>query len=234
MWLLGEGRHADALALAQRAIDGEPREALFHTLRGEVLEAMHRTGESMAAYSEAIHLYDGNFMPRLRRGLLLRRDLRHASARTDLERSVALLPTAPALNALGRYSLDAGDRRRAIGYFEDAARSDSTDGRSAQHSLLRLQLPEDPGRYLRVRALLDGWDRVVLEVTNPTVVAVRGVAVAVTMPTVDGPRQQIVSGGDVVIPAGGRSTLHTNLGSLPEGMTLDSVQATVVRAQVVD
>jgi beta-barrel assembly-enhancing protease len=169
---LTEGDTLTALTAAQLALDIEPNEALFHLLRGDVRAAQSRWGDALTNYERAVNRNPGYFYPLMRRGLAHRQVGDISLAAADLELSIELLPTAPAINALGEIKRDAGDRTTAIELFRAAAQSDSPDGRAAAESLARLELPEKPYRYLKTRLGQDANGRVIIEIANPTRVAV--------------------------------------------------------------
>lgn len=165
---LAQGDTATALAAAKTALAGEPNEALFHALRGDVRSAQNRWDDALTNYERAVSMNGTYFYNLMRRGLAQRQLGRIDRAAMDLERSIQLLPSPPALNALGEIRLDAGQRDAAMELFRAAAQSDSPDGRAARNSLARLELPEKPYRYLPTRLGQDNAGRLVVEVQNPT------------------------------------------------------------------
>ena len=165
---LVEGDTASALSEAEAALRIEPLESQFHALRGDVRSAQGRWADALTNYERAVNLNPGYFYPLMRRGLAyhqLRNDL---AASNDLERSLELLPSAPALRTLGDIRLAAGERAEALELFRSAAQSDSPDGRAAAESMVRLELPEKPSRYIKTRVGQDAAGRLVLEIRNPT------------------------------------------------------------------
>jgi hypothetical protein len=83
-----------------------------------------------------------------------------------------LLPTAPALNALGELRAAGGNRSEAIELFRAAAKSDSASGKAAARSLARLELPEKPYLYIKTRVGTDNSGQVLFEIQNATEFAV--------------------------------------------------------------
>lgn len=127
-----------------KALTIEPREALFHTLDGDLQRQAEHSGAALAAYEKAVRYNPGFFYGRLRRGELYLAEGRRSEARDDLQRSLDLLPTALGHYLLGNLDRDAGDVRSARANYEKAAASDSDVGRQARRELARLE----PGNRL--------------------------------------------------------------------------------------
>ena len=101
-----------ALRLIDRAINHQPRESLFHGVRGDILASQGRHGDAVRSYDNAIERNPDYFGHYLGRGLS-RDTLGHRRmARADLAHSNRLLPTPFASVKLG--GLRAG-RRSARG-----------------------------------------------------------------------------------------------------------------------
>ena len=162
------GDYRTARAWADKAIRIQPKEAVFHLLKGDIYEHTYNEGLALREYKLAAHLNPGYYQPHLKLGLLLDSMGRQRQARIALENSVKLLKTAAALHRLGRYVLGEGDIVRAKGYFKQAIESDSEDGRAAYAELLRLDLPNNAGEYLNVGMSLNGNGQLVVTVENPT------------------------------------------------------------------
>lgn len=174
---LHEGRTEAALGLAQQAMRLEPREALFLGFQGEVLYRQERYREALTSFEQALQRDNGFFRHHLLRGLAREKTGDSRGARQDLERSIELLPTATAYHALGRLALAEGRRRQAMDYLRQAAGSRSAEGQAAAETLARLELPENPERYLKVGLDLDRQGRVQVVVENPTLLTVRNIRI---------------------------------------------------------
>ena len=115
---LSENKPDEALTLANEALDSFPDEANFHALRGDV-RLMEQNYEWAATnYTRAIDRRDDFFYYHLQRGLANNELGKTNDAVTDLERSVELLPTAPAYLALGDIAGQRGETAEAIRYFK--------------------------------------------------------------------------------------------------------------------
>ena len=172
---LSQGRAQEALGLAQKALQTEPREAFFHALLGDVRFAQERYREALPHYDQAIVHQEAFFHFRVQRGLTHQQLGNRRAARVDFERSMDLLATATAANALGDIALALGDQEQALQYFKAAAASDSAVGHQAAKSLVLLDLPRRPEAYLKARLGLNQQGFVIAEVSNPTPVTVRDV-----------------------------------------------------------
>lgn len=163
---LGDGREAlaknemqRAMALANRAIRMEPREALFYGLRGDIHYKKTDYSKARDDYERALKRDPNFFHYYVQRGLVRQKLRDWSGAEQDLEQSIKLLPTASAYHGLGQLSQDAGRREQAKAYFRKAAGSGSEAGKAAAEALIRLDLPDNPGRYLKVGLVMErnGW-----------------------------------------------------------------------------
>ncbi|HWP94385.1 MAG TPA: M48 family metalloprotease [Gammaproteobacteria bacterium] len=133
-----------AEALAKRALAVEPREALFHGLLGDIAFVRHKPEQAIRHYSDAIDRNREYFYFWLSRGLAYRTMRDNARARLDLARSLELLPTADAHEALGYIALESNEREAAVEHFRIAATSDSPAGQRARQALERLGVNPSP------------------------------------------------------------------------------------------
>jgi predicted Zn-dependent protease len=95
-----DGKLDQALTDANQAIQIEPREGLFHALKGDVYLKRNQTGPAIKAYDAAIKDNPQFFYYYLQRGLSYKAQGEKTAARTDLQRSNQLLPTEAAQQAL--------------------------------------------------------------------------------------------------------------------------------------
>jgi predicted Zn-dependent protease len=167
-----------ALAKAGQAIDLLPGEGHFHALKGDAYLVQKNWAAATQAYTDAIARNDGFFYYHLQRGLIAERQRQDGSARHDLETSVKLLPTGAAYYALGNIASRARDVDAAKQYYAAAAGSEGEIGQAAGVALMRLDLPQNPGKYIRTQAALDSKGMLVVAVGNPTRVPVTGLAIA--------------------------------------------------------
>lgn len=135
---LVKGDVSQADALARQAVAGEPREARFQELLGDIALKQNRNEEALNYYQRAIDLQPDYFRPYLQKGVVLNNLGRHAEAEPLLKRSNELLPTANGFYLLGKIAEDRGDLETAAQNYQVAASSDSGIGRAATARLENL------------------------------------------------------------------------------------------------
>ena len=170
-----------------------------------------RYEEAARHYTDAIARNDGFFYYHLQNGLARERLRDWERARAELEQSVRLLPTADAVYALGTLAERRGDVRAALEYYAQAAQSNSPAGQAAEEAAVRLDLPNNPGNYVQARGGLDNSGQLIVEVANPTRVAITDVVVAVRYADADG-RVREVGRRVNELPPGQATRFATGLG----------------------
>ncbi|MFO7766712.1 MAG: M48 family metalloprotease [Pelovirga sp.] len=231
---LNDNRADRALVLADQAIAGEPKEALFYGLRGDALRKQGHEREAIAAFDQALQRQSEYFHYYLQRGLAYQALGETTAANADLQRSVDLLPTAPALNTLGQLALKRGDRSQAMEYFSGAARSDSAAGRQAHKALVQLDLPENPDKYLQLDFVLDRQGQLLARLTNQTPVAVTQIILEVGYIDQSGNPQQNRVRITGPVAAGTTYQAATGLGPINDPGRIKNLQGRVVAARVAD
>ena len=154
-----------ALRLVDRAIGRQPRESLFHGVRGAILASQGRHGEALRSYDAAVERNPDYFAHYLGRGLSHDALGELRLARSDLTRSNALLPTPIANYKLGGYALAGGERAEAKRLFEAASEVSGELGSAARNAYVRLDVEDAPWRYLEAKPFFEDG-RVVVEVSN--------------------------------------------------------------------
>lgn len=157
---------------AQKHLDAafaiEPRESLFHALQGDIHTARERPESALNSYSEAVAANSGLFYGWLRRGQAYHAAGDDIRARTDLERSLELMPTAQAHYVLGKLDLQANRRVAALEHFRVAAQSNSETGAKAEREILALDLPERAASYVAAKPVANSAGEVWIQVGNQT------------------------------------------------------------------
>ena len=170
------------MGLAQEKLNSamalEPRESLFHALQGDIHALNERPDEALESYTRAIEANDKLFYGYLRRGQVAYRMQAGEAARPDLEKSLALMPTAEAHFLLGMLDKQGGQREDALQHFRAAAQSDSVAGQKATVELVRLDAPQNPARYIGTRAAVDDANEVWALVGNLTPVPMGDIEVS--------------------------------------------------------
>lgn len=173
------GNMQRALALLDKAMHIEPKEALFPILRGEIHKRLGHQREALYDFDHALALNPDYYLSRVQRGLLEHELGRHAEAERDLEASIVLLPTADAYYGLGLIAEQRGRTREALGYFQAVATSGSTMSEDAAQRLALLDLADHPDRYLKVSLGLHGDGHLLLRLRNASAVSVHGIQVVI-------------------------------------------------------
>ena len=186
---LSDDKPDEALTLANKALDIFPAEANFHALRGDVRLTQGNYESAVTNYTRAIDRREGFFYYHLQRGLANNELNQTNNAVADLERSVELLPTAPAYLVLGDIAEQRGQSAAAIKYYK-------------------------PVTSLRCDA--DRSANLVVSVQNKSGLTIRGVQVAITYS--DGGRQRVVRRSIAgQIPPGQVASVNTGLGPYTSG-----------------
>ncbi len=154
-----------------------------------------------------------------------------AQGEADLKRSIKFLPTAPAMNALGHLSLNGGDVVSAKKYFTAAAGSNSEAGKSANRSLIRLDLPENPHKYLQLKLGRDRSNYLLVQINNRTRQTVNNVSFVVQFLDAQGKVRKVQSQLSGRLAPQQSRTISTGIGPFD---SLEKVRAQVIRARVVE
>jgi beta-barrel assembly-enhancing protease len=208
---LAADRPSDAERSAQEALRLLPTEGHVHALLGDIDLEQRRYQDAVRHYGDAIDRNPEFFYYHLQKGLAHRQLRQWEDSRAELETSVQLLPTADAVYALGTLAEQRGDRQAALELYQQAAGSDSPAGKAAQDATVRLDLPANPGRYIQARGGLDNSGQLIVEVANPTGVAVTDIVVAVRYADAQGAIREL--GRRISqLPAGQATRIATGLG----------------------
>jgi beta-barrel assembly-enhancing protease len=168
-----------ALGNVDEAIKMVPNEARFHGLKGDLMVYQHRYRDAVKSYDDALAQDSNYFDYYLGRGVAHSRLKESALARTDLEQSAKLLPTAIAMNELGKIALTDGDRTNAKRYFQQASQAQGILGKEAATAFITLDIQDNPSNYLQAQAYVDQAGRVVVRVTNQSPVQLNNIEVEV-------------------------------------------------------
>lgn len=194
---LSEKKLDEALTLANKALDLYSNEAHFHALRGDIRLSADKYDMAITNYNRAINRRDDFFYYHLQRGLAKNELGQTDGAEADLNRSLELLPTAPAHYTLGKIAAKRGDKAKAIEHYRVVANAGGDYGKAATTALLRLDLPSNPGNYIPAACGIDNDGSIVASIRNDTGAQIRNVAVVVSYSDTSGrtvSRQQAFSG----------------------------------------
>ena len=154
-----------ALRLIDQAIGLQPREALFHGIRGDILATLDRHGDAVRAYDAAIERDPDYYAHYLGRGLSRETLGQRRLARGDLLRGNSLLPTPFVSYKLGGYALADGNRVEAKRLFQAASQASGDLGTAGRIAFARLDIEDAPGKYLKTELYLEDG-QIIVKVTN--------------------------------------------------------------------
>ncbi|MBW2467060.1 MAG: M48 family metalloprotease [Deltaproteobacteria bacterium] len=231
---LHKGEHDKAYGLAQEAIEVEPREGHFHALRGDIHLKEKKYEQALADYNQAIELNKNYFYYYLQRGLTQKKLNRNREAYADIQASTKLLPTAMAYNGLGELELAAGSNQRARQYFTEAASSDSPAGSAARLALLRLDFPQNAGKYIRIEAGLTRRGYVIARISNNAMLGIRDIELQIEYPDTAGKTRRTTRLLPGVIGAGKSFSASLDLGPYKDASVLNMLQIRIVNAHLVE
>ena len=226
---VGDDDLETALSKVDEAIKLVPDEARFRGLKGDIMVYQRRYREAVTHYDDALARDGSYFDYYLGRGVANARLNNRTAARSDLEQSAKLLPTAIAMNELGKIALAEGDRLNAKGYFQQAAQAQGQVGQEATTAFISLDAQDNPANYVQVQVFADRAGRILARVTNRAPVQIGAVEVEFAA-LINGAvrRQRIVVNG-----VGASAAVDVNSGlRFPEGAvwTADMMTAQVVGA----
>jgi beta-barrel assembly-enhancing protease len=187
---LSEERLDKAEAKAEEALDLFDGEAHFHALRGDIRLVQKNYDWAATNYTRAIERRDDFFYYHLQRGLARKELGQQDGAVADLERSLQLLPTAPAHMALGDISMQRGDPSAALEHYRVVAKSGGEYGKAAAARVARIDLASNPAAYIAHACSADGNANLVVSIRNDSAVAVSGVQIEVSYADNYGRQQQ--------------------------------------------
>ena len=142
-------------------------------MRGAIRYKQGRYDDAVINFDRAIERDNNYFVHYLSRGLTFAKQKQNSRAKTDLNQSVRLLPTATAYQALGQLAEDEGDLESAKQYYAQAGQGQGAEGQAARLSLTRLELPERPDKYIEARVGRDDRNRYVVQVRNRAALPVK-------------------------------------------------------------
>lgn len=176
---LSEKNITKAKTLINQAIAGEPREARFQELLGDIALTEKKSPEALKLYDKAIKMQPDYFKPYVQSGIALFNMGKKTEAEPFLKRANELLPTAPGHALLGQIAEGRGQADVALQHYQLAASSNSDIGKEALASAVRLDLPRNPAKYIKSGIQYDNYGNLFAVVQNDTTVTLRNVRVRV-------------------------------------------------------
>lgn len=225
---LSKGDTGRASTLVRSAIKAEPREALFHSLVGEIAMAQNNLGAARSALNKAISLNSGYFASYLMRGKVHEALKDTKAAQADYARSIKLLPTSSANLALGQFAQRQGKSQVARRYYAMAAQATGADGQAAKQALLKLQPATSADSQLHVRKVLTQQGTFAIELINQTPQSLNNVQIGIKGSATSPQRIQVIRR---VIRSGERHVIDT--GRRLNQQQANQIKVVIVSAQVV-
>lgn len=176
---LKKGDTATATKLAQKAIKGEPREARFQELLGDIAFTQKKPEKALTYYAKAIKMQPNYFKPHIQSGIALFNMGKKTQAEPFLKRANELLPTAPGHALLGEIAEERGQTDLALKHYQVAASSNSIIGKQATERAIKLDFPRNPAKYIKSGVLADNRGNLFAVVQNSAAMPIEGVQVRV-------------------------------------------------------
>jgi predicted Zn-dependent protease len=214
---LGDDNHELAAQKAEEAIALFPDEAHFYGLRGDARYVAKEYDLAVKNYDIAIRRRDDFFQYHLQRGLANEKLGNDNDAVTDLERSNELFPTAIAHNSLGNIAAKRGNKAEAIEHYTLVAGGQGDVAVAARAALVRLDLEDNPDKYLQVGCYPNSSGNLVVAIANATPVAIRNVRFTVQYRDSAGVTRNLEEVIRGPIAAGQRGDRTTSLGPYVQG-----------------
>ncbi len=214
---LSEGDAEKAIEKANTAIKMFPGEANFYALRGDSRLLNKEYKMAVTNYDSAIRRRDDYFYYRLQRGRANEVLKNYAAATNDLQASNSLLPTSVAYYSLGSIAATQGNKKAAIEYFEKIASGKGDVAVAAQIELAKLDLANNPQKYVLKRCDPDSSGNLVVSIKNNTGVAIKDVAFVVEHTDQDGSARQDTRRVSSPLGAGQVTSVNTRLGPYQAG-----------------
>ncbi len=220
-----------ALQKAEQAIKLAPGEGHFYALRGDAHLQQKNLQAATKAYTDAIERNANFFYYPLQRGLIAERQKNDDAARRDLETSAKLLPTGAAYFGLGNVAARANDLESAKKYYSTAAGAGGEVGKAAQQALMRLDLPQNPGKYVQLKSGLDAKGMLIVELGNPSDVVLADLELTVQYADGNGRTREVRKPVEGRLGAGKQRRVATGLGPF---QSADQFRVALTSARVVE
>lgn len=188
---LSEGNFETALEQINSALKSVPNEASFHGTRGDIRYKQKRFEDAITNYARAIDRDAGYYHYYLGRGMATAKLADARRAKSDLESSLKLLPTATAYNELGKIAELEGNQDLALKYYAAAGGSQSNEGAAARARFATLDIPRRPAQYVKTRVVANQQGLPVLLVANSTQIALANVEVQVELGWANGQSERL-------------------------------------------
>ncbi len=227
---LGKGEDGKAKQHALKAIQLEPKEALFYTLTGDIAAKNKLYKQAQQQYTQSITLNPNFFYAYLQRGQVGYQLKQDTTAKQDLEKSLTLLPTGNAYFVLGNLAERQGDIEQAKTYYAKVASNKGKVGIAAYKALLNLDFTQNPSKYIKLRLGKTQQGSIAAEISNPTPQNVGAIQLIVQFTNSKGQVQQVSRQFTATVAAGKKALMNLNINlSDPQ---LQSLQGKITAAKL--
>lgn len=175
--LIAKDRLEEAGNRIDDAISLLPQEARFLGLKADIMMYQRRYQAAVSEYDNAIARDPEYFDYYLGRGVAFARQGDRRRAKVDLEASVALLPTAMAMNELGNMALNANDRASAKQYYQVAMSAQGLIGQQASAAFYTLDVSDNPTQYIVAQPYIGDNGELLGRVENRSPLTISNIAV---------------------------------------------------------
>lgn len=149
--LIAQKNFSSAMSEIEKALKAEPNEALFYATKGDIYSAQGKDSLAVKQYEKSVALFPEQFSSYLKKGVSNQKLGNLEQAKKDFSKSAQLLPTSVAELGLGNIAQLQGDQRNAIRHFEKASQAEGSNGKDARIKLAKLELPNQPEKYLKIK-----------------------------------------------------------------------------------
>ena len=220
-----------ARRLLKKAKSIEPRESLFDLFEGDLAAEKGNRKSALNSYNRAVTKNPAFFAPLAKRGALKYEMGNTSAAKKDLQRSLDLLPGYAVTHyALGRIAMDEGNTSEAIKHFKTGSRSKSKEGKESYAALLKLDLSNNPHKYIQTRVATANNGELIVRVANATSVPIRNIVVDIQIRDKSGQRRNIIREYRNTLGAKKQATIGTGIAAA----NLAGANAKAVNARLVN
>lgn len=227
---LAKKDYSTARSLAQQAVKMQPREGHFHSLLGDIEFSQKDFKSAINYYNKAIQQNSNFYHYYLARGIANEELNNNAAAKSDLEKSLKMLPTPHAYQALGDIAKEEGRLNEAQQYYAKASGGNGQTAQAASASFSSTDFARNPGKYIRAKAGLDRYGKLAVEITNTTNASVTGLRLQILFPDSRGQMRQATQALQGSLKPGESSIVAINV---PVNRAyLNRVKAQVTQARI--
>jgi len=163
---LNKKQTKQALSLINQAIDLEPKEALFHSTKGLILDHQGKPDLALKEHKRATELYPQQFSYYLNRANTQLALGNSSAAQQDYQRSMKMLPTSTAALQLGHLFQKSGKQSQAVTYYSQASSAQGKAGQDARLNLALLEIHDKPEKYLKIKHQQDPKGPLLVTIEN--------------------------------------------------------------------